>query len=1139
MPNKKINDLVSAISLQDTMQLETDIAGVTSNKVTYAQIKDNIEQTIQNKDNNFLVKQTYQTHPSIVDDVDITDKKYVDDTYAPVATLGDLEEVSSSVLTVTGGVGAVIGTGTSIEVSKAETAADGYLSSTDWNTFNDKQSTITTGDLAEDTSNVLSIIGGSDAVIGSGASIEVSKSTASTDGYLSYPDWIIFNNKQEKLWARSSDTLTPTTVTDNIVTEGDVTANDAFLDTINSNISDMNADATTPSGFVTDSDTTMTFDDATRMFVITPIGSEFVFWQTGKRFVKTQVIHSLILSSGEGQRVIYYDGGALRELYPYTDQGFVDIILNRVLVAILYVDATNSKHILFNERHSCRLSNVAHLRLHTQPGAIYVSGLALSGFDVDGSGDINSNAQFVIESGRMADEDIDITTNQNLSTVGTRVMYRDGSNWRWEYNLGFNLINTGTGRLAWNDNGTLHEVDNRDFVNMHVFAWNEYNGDTVVILGQAEYDTKRAARAGANKEISDLLLSGLPSPEMVPIATVIFQTSDAYTNTVKARAVTTDEGLDYVDWRNSVLSPSSGATDHGNLGGLTDDDHFQYLLLQGRIDGQTIIGGTEAGNNLELQTTGDVTKGSYIFTDLNEGLMYCSSTSSVSTRLIADGINTNVDYGINESADIKINTNYDVTFDYVTIGRGAAGVDYTITFNGESNDGILKWDEDLALFDFNDSIKISTTIDPSISFGLDYGLLKFDSPAGELTLQCYSDISVIIDSTNTSSTSTFSVKHDSSNPLAATQLFSISESGAAFIGIEDGADEGKLIIYAQGGTSAEGGEIQLHFSPDYDGTYEHYRIDAYKNDLRFGRSGETTITFKDIGDIYMRDGVAFRVNDTTGSLTIDSNDAITNIINKDGGTGNFTIANASATLFTVTSGGDAYVNDTLYVLGYAAKTYSFGYLNSAGNTGTSSGTNAYSIISTYRIAAQEFNAVSDARIKNITTRLDSGDSLSIINNLAATKYTYKDYKSMGSDEHIGFIAQELENYIPDAVTQRENYTPDIYSFTTSTSYDEIKKELVIELASDHNLAVGDSVMLMLEDDKATCEVLKIVSTISFVVSAECHCDQTDPIFVYGKEVNDFRNINYDSVLTVAVSAIQELSSKVASLEARLTALESK
>ena len=61
----------------------------------------------------------------------------------PTLTKGNLTEATSSVLTITGGTTAVIGAGASIEVKQANTTTSGYLSSADWNTFNNKQTDIT------------------------------------------------------------------------------------------------------------------------------------------------------------------------------------------------------------------------------------------------------------------------------------------------------------------------------------------------------------------------------------------------------------------------------------------------------------------------------------------------------------------------------------------------------------------------------------------------------------------------------------------------------------------------------------------------------------------------------------------------------------------------------------------------------------------------------------------------------------------------------------------------------------------------------------------------------------------------------------------------------------------------------------
>jgi len=45
----------------------------------------------------------------------------------------------------------------------------------------------------------------------------------------------------------------------------------------------------------------------------------------------------------------------------------------------------------------------------------------------------------------------------------------------------------------------------------------------------------------------------------------------------------------------------------------------------------------------------------------------------------------------------------------LTFGAGTAGTDITITFDGETSDGVLKWMEDEDYFEFSDDILIAST----------------------------------------------------------------------------------------------------------------------------------------------------------------------------------------------------------------------------------------------------------------------------------------------------------------------------------------------------------------------------------------------------------------------------------------------
>ncbi|MFA5724159.1 MAG: hypothetical protein WC979_07935, partial [Candidatus Pacearchaeota archaeon] len=105
---------------------------------------------------------------------------------------GTLTLPNSNVLT--GNSGSV---GFSGGITLGTPLADAYISSAV--TWNSKQNAFSSGSLTETGSSILTITGGTNSVIGSGTSISVQKSSASTDGYLSSEDWNTFNSKQDLL----------------------------------------------------------------------------------------------------------------------------------------------------------------------------------------------------------------------------------------------------------------------------------------------------------------------------------------------------------------------------------------------------------------------------------------------------------------------------------------------------------------------------------------------------------------------------------------------------------------------------------------------------------------------------------------------------------------------------------------------------------------------------------------------------------------------------------------------------------------------------------------------------------------------------------------------------------------------------
>lgn len=357
-------------------------------------------------------------------------------------------------------------------------------------------------------------------------------------------------------------------------------------------------------GFENTTDSAISFDDATHKFTIAPASVSFSFFQDGKKYTKS-ASESVVIDDTEGNAVVYYDNGVLASVANPTDHQVATAILEKALVAYLYWDKTNKKGKLMDERHGLNMAPSTHRLIHFTTGAQWESGLGItiSSSDIDQDGSSDSHAQFATELGHIFDEDLPHELSAVSKTTGLEIWYLDGSAWRWTTNSGFSVLRYGSGRLAYNNAGAQAEVSNGDFVLCHIFATNLKDLKPIAIQGQTLYTRKSDARAGAESEINNLIMNGLPVPEFVPIGSVIFQTRNTYGNTVKARMVSTDSGETYVDFRSSGASRGTAATDHGSLGGLGDDDHAQYLLLAGRDAQQATI---DPSLDNDLTATGEV-----------------------------------------------------------------------------------------------------------------------------------------------------------------------------------------------------------------------------------------------------------------------------------------------------------------------------------------------------------------------------------------------------------------------------------------------------------------------------------------------------------------------------------------------------
>ena len=97
-----------------------------------------------------------------------------------------------------------VGTSHTFNLPTASATNRGALSSANWTTFNNKQNALTFGNLTDVGTDGITITGGTGAVIGSGTAITQQVADATHNGYLSSTDWNTFNNKAPQSVGTSS-----------------------------------------------------------------------------------------------------------------------------------------------------------------------------------------------------------------------------------------------------------------------------------------------------------------------------------------------------------------------------------------------------------------------------------------------------------------------------------------------------------------------------------------------------------------------------------------------------------------------------------------------------------------------------------------------------------------------------------------------------------------------------------------------------------------------------------------------------------------------------------------------------------------------------------------------------------------------
>ncbi|GAA4751035.1 tail fiber domain-containing protein [Flavisolibacter ginsenosidimutans] len=186
------------------------------------------------------------------------------------------------------------------------------------------------------------------------------------------------------------------------------------------------------------------------------------------------------------------------------------------------------------------------------------------------------------------------------------------------------------------------------------------------------------------------------------------------------------------------------------------------------------------------------------------------------------------------------------------------------------------------------------------------------------------------------------------------------------------------------------------------------------------------------------------------------------------------------------------------------------------------------------VYAAEFDANSDARIKNVTGMTNSEKDLETINSLRITDYTMKDKVKYGNKPFKKVIAQEVEKVYPQVISTHTDFIPNVYQLTHKV--EKTADGYLLTFIKKHNLTRDAKKLKLLSKESKAMEIVDVENIPSdYQVLVKGTNITDEQLFVYGEEVDDFHTVDYEGLTTLNISATQELSKQLKAQQAAIEA----
>jgi len=359
-------------------------------------------------------------------------------------------------------------------------------------------------------------------------------------------------------------------------------------------------------GWSTSPGVTLSFDNGTLTFTITPTDSSFEYWINGVKYTKTSA-DTVTITDTEGIWFIYYVGTVLTASQTIWNIKTGD----KAFVSIVYWDATNNVEIgVAYELHNFLMNPSTHDYLHYTVGTNFESGFVL----VEGTG--AHDGKVALDSGVVWDEDIKIEINdgagsglweQELGNTSSfapariPVYYRSGASaWRKYTTTDFPFYDNATvDNVHYNSysapNWSSTEAStSAKYIAMWIFATNNITEPVIAIMGQNVSNTLNAAKE--IDQLENLSFGTLFFQEYKILYRLIFKSDGTHAHTEDMRSVANIPGGTYVPQPSEVSDEVYGATWNG-ITGIAPSKNAVYDKIELVAAGGEVNTGSNVGTD--------------------------------------------------------------------------------------------------------------------------------------------------------------------------------------------------------------------------------------------------------------------------------------------------------------------------------------------------------------------------------------------------------------------------------------------------------------------------------------------------------------------------------------------------------------